>query len=159
MIPRPPISTLFPYTTLFRSGFVVRERFVAGSQNKQEHTDEIKHDRRHVHHVVRPVAPAGEKTVEVSEDFLGPEVHAALTRKAMREFNHGDTLWPEEQREGDDPQPDRYAAIGGDGRNDVEVEDGDNKKQNEVPASQHPAQAGRFLCYSRSRSSGDLVRQ
>ena len=97
--------------------------------------------------------------MEVSEDCLGPEVHAALTRKAMREFNHGDALWPEEQHERDDPQPDRYAAIGGDGRNDVEVEDGDNKKQNEVPSSQHPAQAGRFLRYSRCRRSGDLVRQ
>jgi len=31
------------------------------SQDKNRNADEIKHDRRHVHHVVRPVAPAGEE--------------------------------------------------------------------------------------------------
>src|SRR5258708_40140103 len=110
-----------------REGFAVRERFVPGSENKHEHADEIKHDRRHVHHVVRPVAPTGEKTVEVPEYFLGPEVDAALARITMREFNHGDALRPEEQYERDNPQPHRYATIGADGRNDVEVENSDNK--------------------------------
>src|SRR5258707_3255295 len=55
MIRRPPRSTLFPYTTLFRSGFVAgaacrtvvaaqhvqRSRGVAGDGRSEEHTSEL----------------------------------------------------------------------------------------------------------------------
>jgi hypothetical protein len=62
--------------------------------------------------------------VEVAEDFLGPEVDSAFTGIAMREFDYGDALRPEEEDEGDDPEPDGDAAVGGDGGDHVEVEDG-----------------------------------
>src|SRR5262245_63106506 len=35
MIRRPPISTLFPYTTLFRSRAKERERYAANGENKR----------------------------------------------------------------------------------------------------------------------------
>ena len=120
---------------------------MAGSKDKHEHTDEVQHDGGNIHHVVGPVAPAGKKTVEVSKNFLSPEVHAAFAGVAMRKLNHGDALRPEKKRERDDPQPNRYATIGGDGRNDVQIENGNDKKQNEVPAAQHAAQVRRFLCH------------
>src|SRR5438477_263948 len=84
---------------------------MAGSKDKHEHTDEVQHDGGNIHHVVGPVAPAGKKTVEVSKNFLSPEVHAAFAGVAMRKLNHGDALRPEKKRERDDPQPNRYAAI------------------------------------------------
>ena len=93
--------------------------------------------------------------MEVSEDFLGPEVHAAFARKAMGKLNHGDALRPEKEYERDDPEPDSYATIGGDGGNDVEVKNGDNKKQNEVPSPQHPAQVRDVLCCWRSNRGLD----
>src|SRR5207248_11196309 len=51
MIRRPPISTLFPYTTLFRSpvtpcatcelGAAARKRFIAPHSRSEEHTSEL----------------------------------------------------------------------------------------------------------------------
>src|SRR5437016_12855524 len=87
--------------------------------------DEIEHHCRHVEHVVGPVAPAGEESMEVAEDFFGPEVDAAFAGIAVGEFDYGDALRPEEKKQGDDPEPDGHAAIGGDGGNDVQVEDCD----------------------------------
>ena len=83
--------------------------------------------------------------MKISENFFRPEVYAALAWKAVRQLNHGDALRPEKEYERDDPQPDGYTAIGGDGGNDVQVEDGDNKKQNEVPPPQHAAEVRRLL--------------
>ena len=74
--------------------------------------------------------------MEVAEDFLGPEVDAAFAGIAVRELDDGDALRPEKEHERNDPQPDGDAAVGGDRRNDIQIEDGDDEEQNEVPASQ-----------------------
>src|SRR5947207_12225597 len=66
MLRRPPTSTLFPS----RRSSDLRERSVSRAEGEDRNTDEIQHDGRHIHHVVRPVAPAGEKTMEVAKDFL-----------------------------------------------------------------------------------------
>src|SRR5438132_423342 len=44
---------------------------------------EVKHDGRHIEHVISPITPAGEKSVEVAELFLGPEINSALARVTM----------------------------------------------------------------------------
>jgi hypothetical protein len=54
----------------------------------------------------------------------------------MRQFDDGDALRPEKQDEGNKPEPDGNAAVGGDGGNDVEIEDRDNEKQDQVTASE-----------------------
>src|SRR2546422_302234 len=82
----------------------------------------IKHDRRHVHHVVRPVAPAGEETVKVSENLLGPKIDATFSRVAMSEFDYGNPLRPEEKNQRNHPQPDGDAAVGCDGGKNIQVE-------------------------------------
>ena len=76
--------------------------------------DEVQHDGRHVEHVVGPVAPAGEKSMEVAEDFFGPEIDSAFAGIAMGEFDDGDALGPEEKKKRDDPEPDGDAAVGRD---------------------------------------------
>jgi hypothetical protein len=80
--------------------------------------------------------------VEVAEDFFGPEVDAAFARIAVSEFDDGDALRPEEEDEGDDPEPDGDAAVGGDGRDDVEVEDGYDEEEDEVAASEGADELG-----------------
>ena len=77
----------------------------------------------------------------------------------MRKLNHGDALRPEKKQKRNDPQPNRYATIGGDGRNDVEIENSNHEEQNEVPTAQYAAQMRRFLGYRRWPRSIDLVRQ
>ena len=114
-------------------------------QDKNRDADEIKHDRRHVHHVVGPVAPPGEKTVKVAEYFLGPKIHAPFSRVTMSEFDYGNSLRPEEKNQGNHPQPDGDAAIGRDGGKNIQVENGDDKKKNEVPFAQNPA---RPVCFA-----------
>jgi hypothetical protein len=52
----------------------------------------------------------------------------------MGEFDNGDALRPEKKNEGDDPQPDGDAAIGRDGWDDVEIENGHDEEKNEVAA-------------------------
>ena len=115
---------------------VVGKSLMARAQHIDRHADEIQHDRRHVEHVVGPVAPAGEESVEVAEDFFGPEIDAAFAGIAMREFDDRDALRPEEEKKRDDPEPDGDAAVGGDGGNDVEIEDGDDEEQNEIAAAE-----------------------
>jgi hypothetical protein len=56
---------------------------MAWAEGKNRDADEVEHDRRHVEHVVGPVAPAGKKSVEVAEDFFGPEIDAAFAGIAM----------------------------------------------------------------------------
>jgi len=58
------------------------------------------------------------------------------------EFDDGDALGPEEEDEGDDPEPDGDAAVGGDGGDDVEVEDGYDEKEDEVAASEGADELG-----------------
>ncbi len=59
---------------------IVGQALVTGAQGEDRNADEIQHDGRDVHHVVGPVAPAGEESVEVAEDFLGPQIDAAFAR-------------------------------------------------------------------------------
>ena len=96
--------------------------------------NEIQHHCRHVQHVVRPVTPAREESVEVAEDFFRPKINPALARIAMSQLDDGDALWPEKQKKRDDPEPDGDAAIGRDGRNNVEVENSDNEEKYEIAA-------------------------
>ncbi len=115
---------------------VVGKALMAGAEHVDRHADEIEHDRRHVEHVVGPVAPAGEESVEVAEDFLSPEVDAAFAGIAVGEFDDRDALRPEEKEKRDDPEPDGDAAVGGDGGDDVEIEDGDDEEQHQIAASE-----------------------
>ena len=73
---------------------------MAGAQHEDGDADEVEHDRRHVEHVVGPVAPAGEESVEVAEDFFGPEIDAAFAGITVGEFDDGDALRPEEKDAG-----------------------------------------------------------
>src|SRR5882762_1272399 len=107
-----------------------------GAEDINGDADEIEHHRRHVEHVVGPVAPAGEESVEVAEDFFGPEIDSAFAGIAVGEFDDGDALRPEEKKKRDDPEPDGDAAVGGDGRDYVQVEDGDHEEEDEVAASE-----------------------
>ena len=72
--------------------------------------------------------------MEVAENFLGPEVDAAFSGIAVGEFDDGDALRPEKKQQRDDPQPDGDAAVGGDGGDDVEIEDGDDEQQHQIAA-------------------------
>jgi hypothetical protein len=45
----------------------------------------------------------------------------------MGEFDNRDALRPEKEKKRDDPEPDGDAAIGCDGGDNVEVEDGDHE--------------------------------
>src|SRR3984885_16359813 len=115
---------------------------MSGPENVDRHAHEGEHDRRHVEHVVGPVAPAGEKSVEVAEDFFGPEIDAAFSGIAVSEFDDGDTLGPEEEKKRDDPEPNGDAAIGGDRRDYVEIEDGNYEQENKIAASEGADQVG-----------------
>jgi hypothetical protein len=78
--------------------------------------------------------------VEVAEDFLGPQIDAAFSGIAMGQFDDGDALRPEKEQQGNDPEPDCDAAVGRDGWNDVQIEDGDYEEQNQVPAAKDALQ-------------------
>src|SRR5579871_192089 len=104
--------------------------------------DEVEHDRRHVEHVIGPVAPAGKESVEIAENLLGPQIDATFARVAVSEFDDGDTLRPEEQKQGDDPEPNRNATVGGDRGNDVEIENGNHEEEHEIAASEGTDQVG-----------------
>ncbi len=124
------------------------EDFVLGEaeMRRPEHidgdADEVEHDGRHVEHVVGPVAPAGEKSVEVPEDFFGPEIDSAFAGIAMGEFDDGDALRPEEKKKGDDPKPDGDATVRRDRGDNVEVEDRNDEKEDEIAASERADQVG-----------------
>ena len=83
--------------------------------------------------------------MEVAEHFLGPEVDSALAGVTSGEFNDGDALRQEEQQEAKDPQPDGDAAVRGNAGDDVEIEDGDDEEQHQVPASKGAAKAWRLM--------------
>ncbi len=82
--------------------------------------------------------------MEVAEDFFGPQVDAALAGIALCEFDDGDALRPEEKEQRDEPEPDRDSAVGGDGRNDIQIEDRDHEEQHQVPASEDSFQVRLF---------------
>jgi len=77
---------------------IVGEPPGAGAEHIDRHADEIEHDRRHIEHVVGPVAPAGKESVEVAEDFFGPEVDAAFAGIAVGKFDDRDALRPKEKK-------------------------------------------------------------
>jgi hypothetical protein len=74
--------------------------------------------------------------VEVAEDFFGPEIDSAFAGIAVSEFDDGDALRKEEEKKGDDPEPDGDAAVGCDGGDYVQVEDGDYEEEDEIAASE-----------------------
>src|SRR5580704_243661 len=137
-----------------RKFLVIRQPLVTGTKRKNGNANEVEHDRRNIHHIVSPVAPAGEKTVEVSEDFLGPEVDAAFAGVPVGKFDDRNALRPEKQQKRNNPKPDGDAAVSGNRGNDIEVKDGDDKKQNEVQASQDTAQVRRVLHCGRDMRGG-----
>src|ERR1700752_3073532 len=110
------------------------------AQNEDGHAHEVQHDGGHVHHVVGPVAPAGEEPVKVAEDFFGPEIDAAFAGKAVGELDDGNALGPEEKQKVDEPEPDRDATVCGDGGDNVEIEDSADEEENEVEAAEDAAQ-------------------
>ena len=97
--------------------------------------NEVEHHRRHVQHVVCPIAPPGQKSVEIAKNFFGPEINAAFPRIAVSQFDDCDALRPEEQQQGDDPEPNSHAAICSNRRHDVQIKNGYDKEQHQVPAA------------------------
>src|SRR5215469_6053320 len=108
---------------------------MTGTKHIDRDADEVEHDRRNVEHVVGPVAPTGEESVEVAEDFFGPEIDTAFAGIAVGEFDDGDALGPEEKKKRDDPEPDGDAAVGGDRGDDVQVEDCYDEKEYKIAAA------------------------
>src|SRR5215472_1848017 len=115
------------------------------TEDENRHANKVQHDGGNVHHVVGPVAPAREKTVKVAEDFLGPQINAAFAWVTVREFDDGDALRPEKKKKRNDPKPDGDAAVCGDGWDNVQVENGNDKEQNEVPAAEDAFEMKRFV--------------
>jgi len=115
---------------------------VAWTEDENGDADEVEHDGRHVEHIVGPVTPAGEESVEVAEDFFGPEIDSAFAGIAVGEFDDGDPLREKEEDQGDDPEPDRHAAVGCDGGDYIQVEDGDYEQEDEIAASESADQVG-----------------
>src|SRR5690554_7654832 len=78
MIRRPPRSTLFPYTTLFRSRQLVEEIFDANDRpapDRQEKTGHREPWDQRDHKLVRPVERAAEKRSEEHTSELQSRPH------------------------------------------------------------------------------------
>jgi hypothetical protein len=75
--------------------------------------------------------------VKVTEDFFGPEVDASFSGIAVSQLDYCDALRPEKKEQGDDPEPDGDTAVSGDAGDDVEVEDGDYEKQDQIEAAEN----------------------
>src|SRR4029077_14805618 len=93
-----------------------------------------------VHHVVRPVAPAGKKSVESPKHFLGPEIYSAFTGVALSEFNHGNSLRPKKEHQRNDPKPDGNAAICRDRGQHVQIENGNDEQKYQISLTKNPFQ-------------------
>src|SRR5438445_1527397 len=93
MLRRPPRSTLFPYTTLFRSGLGLQLAFVS---RKPVLVDHWFHDFRHVGYSfdATPMPRSEEHTSELqSRQYL--VCRLLLEKKNITEDNHVPTLhWP-----------------------------------------------------------------
>src|SRR5262249_50567323 len=87
-------------------------------------------------------APTGQETVEVAKDFFGPEIDAAFAGITGSEFDHRNSLRPEEQEQRDDPEPDGYATVGRNRRNDVQVKNGDHEQQNQIAPAENAFEMG-----------------
>ncbi len=123
-----------------RKRLVVGQRSMSRPENENGNAHEIEHHRRHVHHVVGPVAPAGKETVPIAEDFFGPEVNAAFAgyrwassitaipcgqKKRTNEIIQSQIVTPP------------FAAMDG---KTFRLKTADDKKQNEVTLAQHALQ-------------------
>ena len=62
----------------------------------------------------------------------------------MGQLDHRDALRPEEQHQGDEPEPDGDATVSGDAGDYVEIEDGDYEQQHQVPAAEDALEVGLF---------------
>src|SRR4051794_41851654 len=79
MIRRPPRSTLFPYTTLFRSA---TSQEAVQNQNEPQLRDENAHNDKSVHGVLNPTYQAG-----LRRDAVQPDIEAE--RKKRDEIEAG----------------------------------------------------------------------
>src|ERR1700733_11795630 len=113
-------------------------------KNEDRHADEIKHHRRDVHHVVRPITPARQKSVELAENFLSPEGHAAFSGIAMRQFDHGNSLRPEKQHQRNNPEPNSDAAVCSNAGQHIQVKTCYNKQRDKIPAPERSLQMRGF---------------
>ena len=111
-----------------------------GPSNEHRDAHEIEHHGRHVQHVVGPVAPTGQETVEVAENFLGPQVNATFAGITMRQLDHGNSLRPEKEHEGNHPKPNGDSTIRGDARNHVQIEHRDDEERDEIPTAERTLQ-------------------
>ena len=55
----------------------------------------------------------------------------------MSQFDYGNALGPEEEEQGDDPEPDGDTAIGGDAGDNVQVEYGNHEEQHQIEAAEY----------------------
>jgi hypothetical protein len=77
----------------------------------------------------------------------------------VSKLDNGNALRPKEKQKRNEPEPDGDAAVGSNRGNNIQIEDGYNKKQNEVHAPQHTPQVRRILNCGRSGRHGGLVLQ
>src|SRR5713226_5689989 len=120
--------------------WLVRQTLSTFPRNEDRNTDKIQQHCGHVKNIVGPVTPTGHESVEVSEKSFCPQVNATLAGITMCQFDDGDTLRPEKQKQCQNPQPDGNGSIGGDGRNHIEVDHRHYEQQNQVPAAEHALQ-------------------
>ncbi len=91
---------------------------------------------RNVEQVVRPVTPAREKSVRLSELLPRPEVDAAFTWMPSRQNQHRDGLWNEKCEKCEHPQRERHPAVNGDRRHVVDVYDRNDLEENQIPSAE-----------------------
>jgi hypothetical protein len=75
----------------------------------------------------------------------------------VSELDDGDALRPEKKKQGNDPEPNGNAPVGGDGGNNVEIEDGDYEEQHKIAAPESTDQVRLYggLGGRRQRFSGN----
>src|SRR5690554_7492920 len=98
MIRRPPRSTLFPYTTLFRSRQLVEEIFDANDRpapDRQEKTGHREPWNQRDHKLVRPVERAAEKVAaeRVDEDQPRHHQHGRDAHNLADSVNDAQDAW------------------------------------------------------------------
>ena len=108
---------------------------MTGPQHKDGDAHEVQHYRRHIEHVVSPIAPTRKKSVEIAEDFFRPKINSTFSGITVGQFDYSDGLRPEEKRERDDPQPHRHSAVSCDRRHHIEVEHRHHEQQDQIPTT------------------------
>ena len=125
---RPVITTSSDAAVTETNSLVVAQGLQVRAANEDGDSDDVEEQRRDVEDVVGPVAPPRHEPVEITEDLLGPQVHAALVRVPVRQLDDGQPLRPEEEQQCEDPQPDRHGPAGGDRRHCVEIQHRDHEQ-------------------------------